>query len=460
MTTEVNRESWQQLADQIKTGEQQPKYTIRTFGCQQNVSDSQRIAGLLESCGYAEAASIDDADLIVFNTCAVREHAEDRVFGNVGEIKHLKAKNKTLMVALGGCMVQQPHIADKLRSSYPFVDILFNTNELHRLPGHILNRMLSQKSVLAAECADYAIYEGVPIKRDQDFRAFVPVMYGCDNFCSYCVVPLVRGRERSREPAEILAEFRDTLRQGYKDIMLLGQNVNSYGKRPDDGTDFSALLRLLAAEEGDYVLRFMTSHPKDATKALFDTIARHPRISRHIHLPVQSGSDAILGRMNRRYSVRQYLDLIDYARKVIPNVTFSSDIIVGFPGETRDDFLATLKLVEQVRFNALFTFIYSKRVGTPAADMDDGVTHRAKTERMAQLLALQDNIERARLGAMIGKEYHVLATARDENGAGEARMDDNSTLVVDGIDGINQYYHCKITSIKKKTLHGKVIANT
>lgn len=446
------------LQDLIAALSRPSKYYIRTFGCQQNVSDSERIAGMLTQCGYIATDRIEDADLIVFNTCAVREHAEDRVFGNVGEIKRLKEANREVVVALGGCMVQQQHIADKLRGSYPFVDIIFNTNELQALPGHIARHLATKQPIVAIKCGDYGIYEGLPIKRDEQFRAFIPIMYGCDNFCSYCVVPLVRGRERSRSSADIVAEFRQVVVDGYKDIMLLGQNVNSYGKGLNEDIDFSQLLERLCQIDGDFTLRFMTSHPKDADRRLFDTIARNPKISRHIHLPVQSGSDRILAAMSRHYTSAEYLGLLDYARSTIESVSFSSDIIVGFPGETQQDFEDTLRLVRQADYRSLFTFIYSRRHGTPAAGLPDDTPHAVKTERMARLLALQDGITQAQDEAIVGKQHRVLVTQVLPDGRLLSRLDDNTVATLEGEGDINTFVPCVITSTHKKRLYGKVIS--
>lgn len=433
-----------------------PSCYIRTFGCQQNVSDSERIAGMMSQCGYNIADSPDTADLIIFNTCAVREHAEDRVFGNVGELKRLKEANKSLIVALGGCMVQQAHIAEKLRSSYLFVDVIFNTNELHRLPGHIADAVEKGNPVVAIDCADYTIHEGLPVMRDRECRAFIPIMYGCDNFCSYCVVPLVRGRERSRESADILSEFRQVVADGYKDITLLGQNVNSYGKKLDADINFAGLLHMLCKEDGDFTIRFMTSHPKDATHELLDTIAANSRISRHIHLPVQSGSDTILRRMNRGYTAAQYMELIDCARKKIDGVTFSSDIIVGFPGETEQDYADTLELIRRVGYSSLFTFIYSARMGTPAADFPDGTPHKLKAERLNRLIAVQDGITRDMLAKTIGQTKRVLVTEKLPDGNCAARLDDINEITLSGDCAVNSYVNCTITDIKKKRLYGKV----
>ncbi len=437
----------------------EPRVFIRTFGCQQNVSDSERMAGMLGALGCETVAEPESADIIIFNTCAVREHAEDRVFGNVGRLKALKSANSKLLLCVGGCMVEQPHIAEKLRESYPYVDIIFNTNELHRLPELLRERISAGETVDAHECGDYSVKEGLPVRRDEGFRAFVPIMYGCDNFCTYCVVPLVRGRERSRKPADIRAEFEAALAAGYRDIMLLGQNVNSYGKGLEEEANFSSLLRELASVDGDFTLRFMTSHPKDATHELFDTMAQFPMIAPHIHLPVQSGSDEILRRMNRRYTAEQYLELIDYARKAVPGITFSSDIIVGFPGETRADFDKTLELVKKVKFASLFTFIYSKREGTPAASMPDDTPHELKAERVAELIELEDGIAAERENALLGTRHRALVVAELEGGEYEGRLWDNNSITISGLCSVGKFCDAEITARTKKRLFGKAVKN-
>lgn len=454
---DANPTTENRLAEQVGAMPRPPRCYIRTFGCQQNVSDSERIAGMMTAAGYQIIDGPEEADLIIFNTCAVREHAEDRVFGNVGTVKRLKEANRGLIIALGGCMVQQPHIANKIRENYPFVDILFNTNQLRRLPGLVAQTLESRRTVIDIDALDYAIEEGLPVERTGGSRAFVPITYGCDNFCTYCVVPLVRGRERSRRSADILAEFRQAVAEGCKDITLLGQNVNSYGKGRDENINFAQLLRLLDAVEGDFTVRFMTSHPKDATLALFDAVADCKKISRHIHLPVQSGSDDVLRRMNRGYTAAQYLELIARARDRIDGVTFSSDIIVGFPGETERDFEDTLNLVERVGFSSLFTFIYSKREGTPAAQLDDNTPHSEKVARLARLTALQDSVTRRMLTELVGKRQRALVTGQLPDGGAIARLDNNQEIELRGDCAVGEYINCVITEINKKRLRGQII---
>ncbi len=389
--------------------ENPPMAYVRSFGCQQNANEGERIKGVLMDVGYGVCNSPEEADLILFNTCAVREHAEQRVFGNIGALKKLKEQNKGLIIGLCGCMAQQPHIVEKLRQSYSFVDIVFGVNGIDTLPELIARKLQSRKRVLDPPVERLDIVEEMPIRRDSSFRAWLPIMYGCDNFCTYCIVPYVRGRERSRTPEAILAEFRQLVQAGYKEITLLGQNVNSYGKGLPVPVDFADLLQMLCQVPGDYHIRFMTSHPKDASHKLIDVMAANPdHICDHLHLPVQCGSDRVLKEMNRHYTVEHYLELIDYARSKMPGITFSSDIIVGFPGETEEDFQMTLDLIRKVKYMQLFTFIYSKRTGTKAAVMPDPYIHKDKTERMARLLAAQDEIASEQVAALVGQIRTVL----------------------------------------------------
>ena len=338
-----------------KTYDTPPLAFVHSYGCQQNVNDGERIKGVLVDIGYGLCDKPEDADLILFNTCAVREHAEQRVFGNVGALKGLKEKKPGLMIGLCGCMANQKHVVEKLRQSYPYVDLVFGVDGIDTLPRLIAQKLQKHKRVLLEPAQRPVIVENIPIRRESEFRAWLPIMYGCDNFCTYCIVPYVRGREKSRKPGDILAEFRGLVEAGYKEITLLGQNVNSYGKGLEKKVDFSDLLNLLCSVPGDYQIRFMTSHPKDASHKLIDTIAAQPHLCKHLHLPVQCGSDRILAQMNRHYTVAQYLELIEYARRTVPGITFSSDIIIGFPGETEEDFQGTLDLIRKVGYMQLFT---------------------------------------------------------------------------------------------------------
>ncbi len=380
-----------------------PKLYVHSFGCQQNVNDGEKIAGVLCDVGFSMCDRAADADMIVFNTCAVREHAEQRVFGNVGALKALKEENPKLMIAVCGCMTQQKSVVDKFRKSYPFVDIVTGVNKIDLLPKLLCDRISKRRRVLQAPDDRPDIIEGMPLQRGCSFRAWLPIMYGCDNFCSYCIVPYVRGRERSRTSAEIMEEFRGLVAQGYKDITLLGQNVNSYGKGLAEKTDFSDLLAMLDAVPGDYRIRFMTSHPKDATRKLIDTIAASKHICHHLHLPVQSGSDDVLARMNRSYTAEDYLSLIAYAKRRIPEMTFPA---ISSSASRRDGrgLLRHRGAHPRVEYMQLFTFIYSKRTGTAAASMPDPTPHKEKTQRIARVLAIQEQVVAKLGGAMVGRD--------------------------------------------------------
>lgn len=389
-------------------GESTPLAFVDTYGCQQNEADSERIRGFLRDAGYTFTQEEAKADLIVVNTCAVREHAELRVLGNVGQLNHTKRAKPNQKIVLCGCMVQQPHMAERLRKSYPLVDLVFGPHELWRFP-ELLDRILTQGGhIFATAPSEGSIAEGIPVQRDGHVKAWLSIMYGCNNFCSYCVVPHVRGRERSRRPEEIEAECRELVAAGYRDITLLGQNVNSYGRDLGLGIDFSDLLARLCQIPGDFLLRFMTSHPKDATEKLFRTMAENPKCARHLHLPVQAGSDRILNAMNRVYNRQSYLDKVALVRQYMPDVVLTTDIIVGFPGETEAEFAETLSLVETVGYDAMFTFLYSPRVGTPAAAMPDPVSREEKQVWFDRLLALQNPISARKHAAYVGQTLRVL----------------------------------------------------
>ncbi len=444
---------------QERYGDRIPLALVHTYGCQQNVSDGERLKGLLALMGYGFCERPEEAELILYNTCAVRENAEDRVFGNVGALKGAKRRNPGLIIGLCGCMVQQEHIAEKLKKSYPYVDLVFGTHVLSQLPEMLLQLLGEKRRVFNLSQEDAAIPEGLPIRRDPGVKAFLPVMYGCDNFCSYCVVPYVRGRERSRKPADILAEFRELLAAGYKDITLLGQNVNSYGRGLEEEISFAGLLRLLNKEEGDFRLRFMTSHPKDATFALIDTMAQCEKVCKHFHLPVQSGSDRILREMNRRYTTADYLRLIAYARERLPGITFTTDIIVGFPGETEEDFEQTLALLKRVRYDSIFSFIYSKRVGTRAASMEDPTPPEEKSRRFQRLLEVQREIGAELLESRVGSVCRVLAEGPGRSGEGWLTGRNEDNLIVDfpgGPELVGQFVTVRIEKALSWALQGRV----
>lgn len=415
---------------QAKYYDAPPKAFIHTYGCQGNVADSERIRGQLCAVGYVPTESIEEADLILYNTCAVREHAEDRVFGNIGAIKRYKTAKPDLIIALCGCMMQQAHVREKIYKSYPFVNLVFGTHAMHLLPELLLKTLQGGKRVVCAPEDEAEIAEGLPVRRDRGVKAWLPIMYGCDNFCTYCVVPYVRGRERSREPEEVLREAREIIAAGYKEITLLGQNVNSYGKNNQNPMNFSQLLRELNALDGDFKIRFMTSHPKDCTYELLDTIAECDKVSKHLHLPFQSGNDRVLGEMNRRYTRAHYLELISYAKKKIPDLSLTSDVIVGFPGETYEEFQDTLSLIREVEFTSLFTFIFSPRKGTKAEAMPDPVPHAEKAKWMGELLKTQEEIAARRTAGMLGKTYRVLVEGVSKSDANllSGRTDGNVVI--------------------------------
>lgn len=434
-----------------------PKAHIVTFGCQQNVSDSERIKGMLLLCGYTLTDDINSADFILFNTCAVRGHAEDRVYGNVGATKKLKQQNPNLLVAVCGCMAQQQQVADKFYKSYPYVDIVFGTQQHHRLPEFIYRR-LTGKRVYELTLDNADIVEDVPISRDGTLKGWLPIMYGCNNFCTYCIVPYVRGRERSRDPREIVKEATEMVNSGFKEIMLLGQNVNSYGKGESHGVNFARLLRMINDIEGDFRIRFMTSHPKDCTVELLDAIRDCKKVERHIHLPFQSGSSKILKQMNRHYDREGYLSLIKAARERIPDVEFTSDIIVGFPGETYEDFCETLSLIKEVRFTSLFTFIYSPRENTPAASMPDPVSREEKGKWFTELLVAQDEISKQLNRELVGKTMRVLCEEETSDGLFCGKGEYYSSVSFEADKNlIGQFVTVRIEKYENNTLYGTII---
>lgn len=385
-----------------------PMAHIITYGCQQNVSDSERIKGLLSAMGYDFTEDINEADFVLFNTCAVRGHAEDRVYGNVGAMKHYKRRRPNMIIAVCGCMAQQESVKERFRKSYPYVDLVFGTQVQHKLPEFLYNRLSGSNRVFDNTLLNGEIIEDVPVNRDSTFKGWLPIMYGCNNFCTYCIVPYVRGRERSRKPEEVIKEAEAMVKAGFKEIMLLGQNVNSYGKGEAHGVNFAELLRRINAIEGDFRIRFMTSHPKDCTLELLDAIRDCEKVAKHLHLPFQSGSDRVLKAMNRHYDRATYLNLISEAKKRIPDISLTSDIIVGFPSETYEEFCDTLSLVSEVEYTSLFTFIFSPREGTPAAKMEDNVSRAEKGKWFDELLKVQEGIGNKKLKETVGKTYRVL----------------------------------------------------
>lgn len=426
--------------------DRKPKAYILTFGCQQNEADSEKLMGQAISAGYEKTDDINCADLIIYNTCAVREHAELRALSRTGSLKALKAKNKNLIIGIYGCMVTQNHRMNDIKMKYPYVDFVAGTNMLHRLPEILCDVLTNRRRRYYVSDEPAQTVEGIPSKRCSDIKAYVSIMYGCNNFCTYCVVPYVRGRERSRKKEDILAEISSLVKNGYKEITLLGQNVNSYR---DESTDFPALLSEICKIDGDFLVRFMTSHPKDASDELISVIANNPKIERHFHLPMQSGSTQILSRMNRKYSAENYLALAKKLKENVQGIKLSTDIIVGFPGETEEDFCQTLGLVEEIGFDAIFSFIYSPRIGTPAAEYDDLVTHEEKTERMARLLKLQADISAKQNAEYVGKTILALCESKEKNDSGTycARTSSNK-LVLFTYDGDIEKIYGKNISIE------------
>ena len=441
----------------IKKG-RPPFAYVRTYGCQQNVADGEKLKGMLVQMGFALTQEQKHADLILFNTCAVREHAEDRVFGNVGALKGQKRKNPDLIIGLCGCMTQQEHVAEKIRDSYPYVDLVFGTHVLHRLPEFLWEKIRGHKRVFNLSGEENGVVEGVPLQRDGSLKAWLPIMYGCNNFCSYCIVPYVRGRERSRDPQAIISEVRSLVESGYREIMLLGQNVNSYAGGEQGQVGFADLLRLVNQVPGDFRIRFMSSHPKDMTEEVIDAIAQCDKVCNHIHLPVQSGNNRVLREMNRHYTVERYLELIDYARHKIPDVTFTSDLIVGFPGETYQEFLDTLSLIQTVRYSALFTFIYSKREGTRAANMADPVPYREKSAWLRELLKVQENISMGINTDLIGKTCTVLVEEySEEKGTLTGRTQGNIITEFPGTsDLVGKFIDVTITTAHNWAVEGVI----
>lgn len=465
MTTNISAE---ELAEQrrftVKCAEinskreSPPTAHVHTFGCQQNVSDGEKIKGMLAEMGFGFSETPEGADVIIFNTCAVRENAEDRVFGNLGALKHEKRRNPNVIIGVCGCMVQQEHIVSKIKRSFPHVDLVFGTNALHMLPELMYRQMTEGKREFRIPDGDGVIAEGLPIRRESPLKASIPIMYGCNNFCTYCIVPYVRGRERSRRTEDILNEARAAVQGGAKELLLLGQNVNSYGKELK--TSFPELLRAVNAIDGEFRICYMSSHPKDATRELIDTIAECEKVTRHFHLPVQSGSSRVLGLMNRHYTREDYLEIVRYIRERIPDAALTSDIIVGFPGETAEDFAETLSLIREVRFDSLYTFIYSPRKGTKAAAMPDPVSAEEKGAWFRELLDVQGEIGRDIYEKYVGRTFRVLCE-------GEGRTDPNlltgktpQDVIVD-FDGdgslIGRFVDVKIERAYQWALIGKVI---
>ena len=433
---------------------------VDTFGCQQNVADSQHIMGMLEAMGCDFVTDPAEADIIVLNTCAIRDHAEKRVYGNLGALTHTKKANPEQIICLCGCMAQRPEVAEKVRQSYRHVDLVFGPQALWKFPELLYQVYTRRGRVFSVENEHGSIAEGMPVVREGRTRAWVSIMYGCNNFCSYCIVPYVRGRERSRDPEQIIAEVRQLAAEGYKEITLLGQNVNSYGKDLGTGYDFADLLAALDEISGDYLIRFMSSQPKDASFKLFDTMSRCSHVAKQLHLPVQSGCDRVLRAMNRPYDKARYLELITYARKVMPELVLTSDVIIGFPGETEAEAMETVALVEQVRFDALFTFIFSPRPGTPAAKLDDPVPRAEKQVWFDRLCDAQNKISEEIHAQYVGRTLRCLIDGQSDDSRWPltARTAGGRLVhLVGDASAIGNYHDVKITDSNTWALFGEMV---
>ncbi len=436
------------------------KVYIATFGCQQNEADSERLLGTALMLGYQKTDDIEKADLIIYNTCAVREHAELKALSKTGQLKRLKQNNEYLLVGLWGCMVSKEDRVEEIKHKYPYVDFVAGTNMLHRLCEILCDVLINKRRRFYVDEKDYPMVEGVPVSRQSDIKAYVSIMYGCDNFCTYCIVPYVRGRERSRKKEHIIAEVKELVKKGYKEITLLGQNVNSYGKGLDENTDFASLVEDICKVEGDFTVRFMTSHPKDVSDRLIEVIRDNPKVERHFHLPVQSGSSKVLKSMNRKYTRQGYLETVRKLRENIPDIVLTTDIIVGFPGETAEDFDQTLSLVKEVKFDGVFSFIYSKRPGTPASTYEDVMTDEEKSQNMSRLLSLHRENITAINASYVGKTVRVLCEEKkttDKTYRGKTSSFKLVSFESEREDLYGKYVDVKIEKYSESMLFGKAL---
>lgn len=441
------------------TNSEVPSYFITTMGCQMNEHDSERIAGLLEAAGYNQAQSMESADLILFNTCCVRQNPENKLYGRLGETKRLKAANPDLIVGVCGCMVQQDVERSRLEQSYPTVDLIFGTHNLHRLP-ELLNKVKAGERVIEIWNEAQDVVEGLPAKRGENLKAWVNVTFGCDNYCSYCIVPYVRGRCRSRDAKAVLSEIRELVSKGYREVTLLGQNVNSFGKDLEPPMDFADLLGQVNAIDGLWRIRFTTSHPRDVDAKMIKALAELDKVVPHLHLPLQSGSSHILARMNRGYSKEDYLALVKAVKETVPDMSLTTDIIVGFPGETDEDFAQTMEVVREVRYDSAFTFVYSPRVGTPAAKMHNQVPEQTKKERIMALVELQKQISEEINQSYVGKRVEVLVEGESKTNpdALASRTRTNKLVHFSGSQElIGRLVNVRITQATPWTLYGEVV---
>ena len=438
-----------------------PKYIIQTFGCQMNEHDSEKLCAMLDSMGYEQGMMVDECDLIIYNTCAVRENAELKVFGNLGHLKLAKRKNPDLKIAVCGCMMQQPHVVKEIKSKYKHVDLVFGTHNLYKFPELLTKSIESENILVDVWDVDGEVVEGLKSNRKFELKAFVNIMYGCNNFCTYCIVPYTRGRERSRTPEDILNEIKELVANGTKEVTLLGQNVDSYGKTLDNPMTFAELLREVNNVEGIERIRFMTSHPKDISDEVIYAIRDCDKVCEFLHLPVQCGSSSLLKVMNRHYTKEQYLEIIEKAKKEVPDIAFSTDLMIGFPGETEEDLLDTIDVVEKVRYDSAFTFIYSKRKGTPAAEMENQIPEDVKHERFNRVLSKVNEIVGEINQSYIGKTVEVLVEGKsktdDNRFMGRTRQNKLVNFDAKSEDLIGKLINVEITSATGFSLIGKEI---
>ena len=444
------------IAAYWQTRNRTPVAYVETYGCQQNEADSEKLRGYLAQSGYRIGSEAEGADVVIMNTCAIREHAEQRVFGNLGALTHTKRRHSEQKIFLCGCMAGETKVSDRIKKSYPHVDGVFSTHHLWQFPEILWNVLNKKKRQFYIEDEPGSIAEGIPQVRDNTLKAWVSIMYGCNNFCTYCIVPYVRGRERSRLPEDILAECKCVIEKGAKEITLLGQNVNSYGKDLKSGMDFADLLAAIAELPGDFKIRFMTSHPRDASEKLFDTMAKYDKIAKQLHLPFQSGSSRVLKAMNRHYDRETYLRKVKYAKSVMPELVLTSDVIVGFPGETEEEFEETISLIKAVHYDSLFTFIFSPRPGTPAASMEDPTPKDEKNRRFDKLCAVQNAISEEIHNNYVGKVMPCLVDGTDKEML-TARTEGGRLVRFAGSpDLIGTYQNLKITGATTWSLTGEM----
>ena len=461
-------EEQKEYINKVKEKVNNRKYYILTMGCQLNENDSEKICGMLEKMRFYRTENQNDADFVIFNTCCVRENAEDRLFGKLGELKRLK-EEKGIIIAIGGCMMQEKHITDKIKKSYPFVDIIFGTHTLHKLPEDLYKVLENKEKLEDVIDIDGKIYEGLPIKRDSNIKASVTIMNGCNNFCTYCIVPYVRGRERSRNPKDIINELENLARNGYKEVTLLGQNVNSYLRVEREKNiefeeyeginSFATLLRRVNQIDGIERIRFVSPHPKDFTDDVISAIAECDKVCKLVHLPLQSGNTKVLKDMNRKYTKEQYLNLVKKMKRTIPNLTLSTDIIVGFPGETEEEFEDTLDVVRKVNFEQVYMFIYSRRIGTPGDKMKGQIPDEIKHERFNRLKKLVESQIEYNNKKYVGTIQKILVEGKSKNSPNmlTGRTDSNKVVIIEGNDNLtNKMIEVKIVSEHMWYLKGEI----